>query len=449
MDRSDSEISRRNALRKGGIAIAGSVVGLSSASTTAVAEPTEIAECGEYRAGEYVLTEDISTTGGCLSLEGDVTLDGNGHTISGDGTGVGISMGEGTVEITNLNLDDFGTGIRISTLGTIYEAELTVRDTIISNTSAAISGNYRPRITLQDSELRDNGTGISGGEAARVSIRQSTISGHDGQAVFTDLGNFIGVENSVIEDNGAGIDVGQGTITDSTIADNDGYGIKLIGLVAPADVGETTLVGNDIQNNSGAGILFKASNGTVRENTIADNQNGVVISYDYSFGGFPDRYEFINNNIENNAEFGIHNRIDEFPTVDLEDTGVPDATCNYWGDPTGPQNENNPNENPQGDRVSDNVEFGPWSVTEIQDGEGTCLGGNPIGDFQSQPTDPDGDGLYEDINGDGESDIVDVQALFSNSDDETVQNNPDAFDFNDDGSVDVVDVQKLFTELSE
>ncbi|WP_418285062.1 PKD domain-containing protein [Halorubrum sp. DTA46] len=71
----------------------------------------------------------------------------------------------------------------------------------------------------------------------------------------------------------------------------------------------------------------------------------------------------------------------------------------------------------------------------------------PIGNFQNSPTDPDGDGLYEDINGDGEFNIVDVQALFANLDDETIQNNPDKFDFNQDGVVDVVDVQKLFTEV--
>ena len=72
----------------------------------------------------------------------------------------------------------------------------------------------------------------------------------------------------------------------------------------------------------------------------------------------------------------------------------------------------------------------------------------PVGDFPNPPTDPDGDGLYEDVNGDGAFDPVDVQALFVNLDDETVENYPDAFDFNEDGTVDVVDVQKLFTEAS-
>jgi PKD repeat protein len=70
-----------------------------------------------------------------------------------------------------------------------------------------------------------------------------------------------------------------------------------------------------------------------------------------------------------------------------------------------------------------------------------------IGGLENPPTDPDNDGVYEDINGDGRVDIVDVQGFFNNYEGETVQNNPDAFDFNGDGRVNIVDVQQLFSEL--
>ncbi len=67
-----------------------------------------------------------------------------------------------------------------------------------------------------------------------------------------------------------------------------------------------------------------------------------------------------------------------------------------------------------------------------------------------QPTDPDNDGRYENITGDGEFDILDVQALFDNLDSDTVQNNPRAFNFsedNDPGKVTIFDVQALFEKL--
>ena len=88
-----------------------------------------------------------------------------------------------------------------------------------------------------------------------------------------------------------------------------------------------------------------------------------------------------------------------------------------------------------------------YTVTDENGASVSVIEIGPIGEFSDPPTDPDDDGLYEDVNGDGVFDIVDAQALFANLDDETVQNNPDKFDFNQDGDVDVVDVQKLFNEV--
>jgi hypothetical protein len=62
------------------------------------------------------------------------------------------------------------------------------------------------------------------------------------------------------------------------------------------------------------------------------------------------------------------------------------------------------------------------------------------------PKDPDNDGKYEDVNGDGSVNVGDVQALFAGSESSAVQNHIDAFDFNNDGSVNVGDVQALFAK---
>ncbi|MBP2252904.1 hypothetical protein J2754_003266 [Halarchaeum solikamskense] len=65
-----------------------------------------------------------------------------------------------------------------------------------------------------------------------------------------------------------------------------------------------------------------------------------------------------------------------------------------------------------------------------------------VGD--TPPRDPDGDGVYEDVNGDGTVNVVDVQALFSNQ--AAAAGHP-AFDINGDGDVNVVDVQSLFVSI--
>lgn len=90
----------------------------------------------------------------------------------------------------------------------------------------------------------------------------------------------------------------------------------------------------------------------------------------------------------------------------------------------------------------------PYTVSTVSNATLSASAGPPpvVGD--QNPTDPDGDGVYEDINGDGEFDILDVQALFVNRDAATVTDNPQWYDFNDDGDVNIVDVQALFIEAT-
>ncbi|WP_363466775.1 DUF4350 domain-containing protein [Halogeometricum borinquense] len=69
-----------------------------------------------------------------------------------------------------------------------------------------------------------------------------------------------------------------------------------------------------------------------------------------------------------------------------------------------------------------------------------------IGD-NDLPTDPDGDGLYEDMNGNGEADFEDVVVFFEHRDSDAVQSNADSFDFNGNGRVDFDDINTLFDEI--
>ncbi|WP_175480140.1 malectin domain-containing carbohydrate-binding protein [Natrinema salaciae] len=70
-----------------------------------------------------------------------------------------------------------------------------------------------------------------------------------------------------------------------------------------------------------------------------------------------------------------------------------------------------------------------------------------VGDNANRPTDPDGDGRYEDVDGDGQPTHRDVNALFENIDAEEVQNNPDAFDFDGNGRIGFSDVLELLRQV--
>jgi hypothetical protein len=95
-------------------------------------------------------------------------------------------------------------------------------------------------------------------------------------------------------------------------------------------------------------------------------------------------------------------------------TVAPDATATF--------------ELPAGTRAADLVVAGPPPV---------CSGCPP-------PTDPDGDGVYEDANGDGAVSLADVTTLFAGRTGAAVANHPDAFDVNGNGAFTLADVTALF-----
>ncbi|WP_147438115.1 S8 family serine peptidase [Halorubrum sp. Atlit-28R] len=86
------------------------------------------------------------------------------------------------------------------------------------------------------------------------------------------------------------------------------------------------------------------------------------------------------------------------------------------------------------------AETGELAVTTAQPTPDPVVGELP-------PRDPDGDGAYEDINGDGEVDVFDVQALYENLDTASVQEYPQSFNFAEDSDpteVTVFDIQALY-----
>ncbi|WP_049908520.1 alkaline phosphatase PhoX [Halorubrum distributum] len=71
-----------------------------------------------------------------------------------------------------------------------------------------------------------------------------------------------------------------------------------------------------------------------------------------------------------------------------------------------------------------------------------------IGSGGDSPTDPDGDGYYEDVNGNGRVDYADVELLFRNLESDSVTSNARAFDFNQNDRLDFDDVVSLYAEVN-
>jgi secreted PhoX family phosphatase len=79
---------------------------------------------------------------------------------------------------------------------------------------------------------------------------------------------------------------------------------------------------------------------------------------------------------------------------------------------------------------------------------GILVTGPPAVTGGQAPTDPDDDGDYEDLNGNGRLDYADVELLFEQFDSDSVRLNEAAYDFNDNGELDYDDVVDLYEEVN-
>ncbi|WP_050032188.1 right-handed parallel beta-helix repeat-containing protein [Halorubrum halophilum] len=354
-----------------------SLFGLSSVSQTDAQEgPTAITECREIdEPGEYVLDSDLSAEGGCLRITADdVTLDGNGYTIDGDGTGTGLSMESSGSTVRNLTVQNFGTGIEVELSNDVTLSSITVRD----NDTGVLTRNSRD-ILCEDSTIRQNGWGVSLSDySGVVTMRNCDLVENESYPIRAGSSAVIAVEDCRVVDNGDPVlftPMPGSKIEGTLVSGSDGAGME----TKYGDSGifdDPTPIRNCvIEDCDGAGIDQPNGSLDVRECTLSGNRVG------YRAGEpSPDPYETTlrDSNIEDNEEYGVVNPAEEYsPTVD--------ATCNWWGAESGPVHEDNPNEDPGGQRVSGDVEFVPWSTERIEDGEGVCDGG-----LDEEPEEPEG-----------------------------------------------------------
>ncbi|WP_226023893.1 endo-1,4-beta-xylanase [Halomicrobium salinisoli] len=87
-------------------------------------------------------------------------------------------------------------------------------------------------------------------------------------------------------------------------------------------------------------------------------------------------------------------------------------------------------------------------VTVTVEAEGEDDRPPAVGDNENRPTDPDGDGLYEDLNGNGEADYSDVVDYFNNMEDPSMTDHVDAYDYNGNDEIDFADVVDLFGQVN-
>lgn len=189
----------------------------------------------------YLLESDVRSDNTCFTVDADgITLDCNGHVISGIGTGYGINVYINekdlkNVTIRNCAIDNFHMGIYANKH---YYSIHSINNFYLANLN--ISNNYY-------------------GIYMKVPIYSSVLK----NAIVYN-GDFYGIYLNGYDN---------GLVADNTIYSNDYTGLNIYN----SDNNEIT--GNTVFENGGSGISISSSyNNTMRNNDMAGNSHGLSVS---------------------------------------------------------------------------------------------------------------------------------------------------------------------------
>jgi len=239
-----ADITANGNLTVNGTLVATSFTGDGS-GLTGVEKRTPISACGTIsQSGSYYLTQNLSTTGTCITVTAnDVTIDLGGFGLTGNGSApYGIYWNASTV------------------------SNVEVRNGTIRNFAIGIMGDYG-LLSSRVINVRAIGNGDGIGLAGNGSlVKDCTVTDSKGSyGIYATLGSTV-TGNTVYNNQGIGIDTDSGvTVTGNTVYKN-----KSSGIYAGDGV---TVMGNTVYNNQEDGIQA-GSGSTVTNNTVyANNQS--------------------------------------------------------------------------------------------------------------------------------------------------------------------------------
>ena len=269
------------------------------------ADGTITSEGGELTSGTYTLEEDVTlTTDLTIPSGAEVTIDLNGHTLTGTGTDAVItvnggtltvkdssSAGTGTITGGNKVLEDEkseigGGGIAVYSNGTLY---------FTSGTVSGCKANYGGGIYVKDSTFYFSGGTVTnctadvdnnadGGKGGGIYLYNATFSMTGGTVSYC----VSNVDSSEYWSGGGGIfsresssEMSGGTIENCSAPNGSGGGL-FVKYGKSDEVTDFTLSGGSIVNNSasseGGGVkvegsgypIFVMTGGTITGNTAAN-----------------------------------------------------------------------------------------------------------------------------------------------------------------------------------
>ncbi|GIJ49609.1 hypothetical protein Val02_64950 [Virgisporangium aliadipatigenens] len=279
--------------------------------------------CGETVRTSVVLRADLACAGNGLTIgAGDITVDLDGHTISGDGSGAAITMtGQANVTIRNGTIRGFAVGLDTVAVDDRVENIRFLNNPVAINTNSAGSGRTEG-LDIRGGEIRATESAIKGSPADDVSLTGVTVNGGEirlfsnstGFAIIG--GTFTGVTVSI---RGNGASARGMTMTDSTLSLNESNGFvlengTLSGSTVAIDNNSVgaTITGSTFQNAQTGLNLGWAPDVWVEGNTFAGNRIGVDINLAGNAGT-----KIFNNIFRNNRAAGLVYEIRQEPLTSM------------------------------------------------------------------------------------------------------------------------------------
>jgi parallel beta-helix repeat protein len=476
--------------------------------THQITEPVKITAPGTYTLMKDIT--GTSSKVGIEIASSDVVFDGNGHTLSGTGQagscGVFVSSGDASISnvvVRNLKVSNWGYGVYYYqgvTDGTVIGC--TARDNSFAGVVLYSGGD---RTTIRGNTIQQNNCGVYLADVDGVRVVDNLFSNPNNAAFVGTVTNTVWALPKQVGINIAGGPSlggnywGSGFSDTAPDADHDGFSdqqytvrsgdvdpLPLVRYVAPTPTSSLTptptatpgpytglVIPGTLEaenyNNGGEGVAY--------HDTTPGNQGGDYrqddVDVEVGASGYDLCFirdgEWVNYTVqvaaagEYNATFRaaawgdghtIALSVDGTPagTALLADTGSSEVYADTVIQVPLPAGTHTLKLSFTGDGENlDKVSFGevpvstPTPTTQPTTNQTDAL--QPIPPSVLLPTDPDHDGLYEDLNGNGLLDFNDV-VLYFNQMDWIAEHEPvAAFDFNKNGQIDFNDVVGLFGML--
>lgn len=209
---------------------------------------TPVSACGTLSpAGNYFLTKNLSATGDCLVIGAkNVAIDLKGNTITGNGTGSGITDGgfaRNFAIIANGKIRNFQRGVNLTgSEGVILSNLDSSKNT---DEGIFISGCCNTLNSVTANNNSDAGIDIDSDDSSLTKIQANGNGG--GGILITECCNLLDA---------------------STANKNTGIGVQI-------NVDDSFVVSSKMQHNSGDGLEMDFDNGVIKTNTSNNGGDGM------------------------------------------------------------------------------------------------------------------------------------------------------------------------------